>query len=125
MASLDDVKVMRVAEPLAATIRAVPPASLQRLAGVPGVRFDAEANSVTFQAATLREAYDGLEALVGIASTEYRSVLWEVLRARGLGDEMSDAYNDALMKRWLDVESRRWSPPQPTVSTGRRYHGYQ
>ena len=123
--SLDDVKVMRVAEPLVATIRAVPPASLRRLAGVPGVRFDGETNSVTFEAATLREAYDGLEALVQVATTAYPGVLWEVLRARGLGDEMSDAYNHALMLRWLDVESRRWSPPATQVNAGRQYHGYQ
>jgi hypothetical protein len=116
---------MRVAEPLVATIRAVPPASLRRLAGVPGVRFDGETNSVTFEAATLREAYDGLEALVRVATTEYPGVLWEVLRSRGLGDEMSDAYNHALMLRWLDVESRRWSPPASQVNAARQYHGYQ
>jgi hypothetical protein len=52
-------------------------------------------------------------------------VLWEVLRARGLGDEMSDAYNHALMMRWLDVESRRWSPPASDANAGRQYHGYQ
>ena len=126
VANLDDVKVMRVAEPLGATIRAVPPASLRRLAGVPGIRFDPETNSVTFQAATLREAYDGLEALVRVATTEYPSVLREVLRARGLDDELSAAYNDALMMRWLDVESGRWSPPSaPPAAAGRRYHGYQ
>ena len=103
----------------------MPPASLKRLAGVPGIRFDAGANSVTFEAATLRDAYDGLEALVGVATTEYPTVLWEMLRTRGLTDDISTAYNDALMRRWLDVESRRWSAPKPDADAGRRYHGYQ
>lgn len=119
-------KVMRVQGPVTATIRTVPPASLRPLADVPGVDYDADADAVTFEAADLRAAYDGLVGLVAVATARYSRVLSEVLRERGLAEEVSLAFNDALMTRWLDVESDRWNPPQqPPQPADRLYHGYR
>ncbi len=115
--------VMRVSTPIRATLRAVPPASLEILEGVPGI--DYADNTVSFPADNLRAAYDGLGALITVARNTYARVLVEQLRERGLMDELGPAYGEALSMRWLDFESGRWSPPEPDDAPRRsKYHGY-
>jgi len=123
--NLASAKVMKVNTPIAATLRAVPPASLELMEGFPGI--DYADNSVTFITDDLADAYDGLVAIVGVARRSYSGVLIEQLRARPDGEEILDAYGVALFERWLDVESGRWSAPARTApdSAGRKYHGYQ
>ncbi|HJO02344.1 MAG TPA: M55 family metallopeptidase [Acidobacteriota bacterium] len=121
--NLADAGVMRVREPIRAVLRAVPPASLEILEGVPGI--DYVDNTVGFDASDLRTAYDGLEALITVARNTYVRVLIEQLRERNLMDEFGPAYGEALSMRWLDFESERWSPPAPDGAPERRqYHGY-
>ena len=115
--------VMRVSTPIRATLRVVPPASLEILEGVPGI--DYADNMVSFPADNLRAAYDGLGALITVARNTYAQVLVEQLRERGLMDELGPAYGEALSMRWLDFESGRWSPPEPDDAPRRsKYHGY-
>ncbi len=115
--------VMRVSAPIRATLRAVPPASLEILEGVPGI--DYVDNTVSFPADDLRTAYDGLAALITVGRNTYVEVLVEQLRERDLMDELGPAYGEALLMRWLDFESGRWSPPEPDEAPERReYHGY-
>lgn len=123
--SLVEARVMKVATPVEATLRAVPPATLAMLEGVPDL--DYSDGSVTFVADDLRSAYDGLTALVGVARAGYSSVLDEVIRSEGLGDRVFPLYGPALMERWLDVESGRYEPPTPSdgPAEDRRYHGYR
>jgi len=121
---LATARVMRVREPIHAVLRAVPPASLEILEGVPGI--DYADNTVGFKAGDLRAAYDGLEALITVARNTYSRVLFEQLGERGLMDEVGPAYGEALSMRWLDFESGRWSPPSPGAPPDRRkYHGYR
>jgi D-amino peptidase len=123
---LASARVMRVTTPISATMRAVPPADLSILEGVPGIEY--ASNAVRFQAEDLRAAYDGLTALVGVATRAYPSVLFEQLRAHASGTEISARYRDALAQRWFDVESGRWtapSPAAPTSSTSGQFHGYR
>jgi D-amino peptidase len=118
----DAARSMRLTEPVRAGIRAVPPAGLSVLEGVPGIEFEGDA--VTFTAGTFREAYDGLLALVGVARTAYAGVLQETIRARPDGNALMRTYGDRLFDRWLDYESGRWSPPEPPAPPQRRrYHG--
>lgn len=118
----DAARSMRLTEPVRAGIRAVPPAGLSVLEGVPGIAFEGDA--VTFTAGTFREAYDGLLALIGVARTAYAGVLQETIRAHPDGDALMRTYGDRLFDRWLDYESGRWSPPEPPVPPQRRrYHG--
>lgn len=124
--NLASAKVMRVSKPIRATLRAVPPASLRLMEGFPGV--DYVDNTVSFVTDDLRETYDGLVAIIGVATRSYPSVLFDLLRARADADAVFDAYNVALTERWLDVESGRWSPDEPAespTSPGRKYHGYR
>ncbi len=117
-------KVLKVSQPIRATLRAVPPASLELMEGFPGV--DYADNTVSFVTDDLRAAYDGMVAIIGVARQSYPRVLFEQLRARADGQEILDAYGIALFERWLDVESGRWAPAErPAPSGPRRYHGYQ
>ncbi|GMQ83027.1 MAG: hypothetical protein BMS9Abin05_2499 [Rhodothermia bacterium] len=122
--NLGNAKVMKVITPVRATVRAVPPASLELLENVPGI--DYGENSATFVAESMQQAYDGLVALVGVATRNYASILFENLRARPGGPEIMNAYRDSLVGRWFDVESNRWQPDSdPSLPTQQRGHGYR
>lgn len=123
--NLAAAQVMRVNLPVVATIRAVPPAALGSLAGVPWIDYDAETDAVTFEADDLRAAYDGWVSLVGVARAGYTSVLHEQIRQLGFADAVYPAFSDGLFNRWFDYESGRWSPPEPAPAEPRRGHGYQ
>lgn len=121
---LADAKAMKVNTPIFATLRAVPPASLELMEGFPGV--DYADGAVTFVTDDLADAYWGLEAIVGVARQQYASVLREQIRAHDPEGEIFDAYGVALMERWLDFESGRWAPPEPAApAAARMYHGYR
>jgi len=113
---------MRLTEPVRAELRAVPPADVSLLDGVPGI--DYEDGRVRFVAADFQGAYDGLVALVGVARTGYASVMGELGR-RLVGPDFGLRYSDALFERWLDFESSRWSAPEPAQAPEGPYHGYR
>lgn len=123
--NMASAKVMKVSTPIHASLHAVPPASLGSLAGIPGI--DYHDDTFTFVTNDMREAYDGLVEVVGLARLGYAGVLREVLRTRGDADEIFGAYDDALTQRWFDQESGRYQRPEPPAGQpdGRRYHGYQ
>lgn len=122
--NLSSARVMVIDPPMQATLKAVPPASLAVLRGVPGLAYDE--NSVTFTAGDLREAYDGLVSLVGVARVGYDGLLRERLRGRPDGAAILTGYSDALFERWLDHESGRWRPSaSSSPPTTGRYHGYR
>lgn len=117
-------KVMRLTGPIRAALRAVPPASLELMNGVPGVAY--HDNTVEFTAKDFGAAYDGLVALVGVAGQAYSRLYPETLRAMGPApaDSIIKGYSDRLFQRWMDVESGRWKPEPPKAPpAGRRYHG--
>ena len=117
-------KIMTLASPLRAALRTVPPASLELMKGVPGVEY--HDNTVEFTAKDFGAAYDGLVALVGVASQPYARLYPQTLRAMGPApaDSILKGYSDRLFQRWMDVESGRWKPPAPSAPVaGRRYHG--
>jgi D-amino peptidase len=107
----EQARVMRLAEPVEAALRAVPPADLGIMEGVPGIRLVED--RVEFRADDFRAAYDGATALVNVARTGYQSVLLETIREHPDGAFLVRAYGDNLFDRWLDFESGRWEPPPP------------
>ncbi len=123
--NLASAKVMRVNTPIAVTLHAVAPASLELMQGFPGI--DYSDSSVTFVTDDMADAYDGLVAIVGVARKSYSGILMEQLVGLPSRDEILAAYRVGLFERWLDVESGRWSAPESAApdTAGRRYHGYQ
>ncbi len=119
-------KSMRVSMPLVAGLKAVPPASLAMLEGIPGVAY---ADSVlSFPADSIKHAYDVLEKLVGAATGGYMSVLRRGLRANPAAPAIMAKFQTDLEQAWFDQESGRRppTPPAPAPPAGaRKYHGYQ
>ena len=135
-----------------ASLHAVPPANLRFLEGIPGLEpgddfvrcrqnRDGESMSMrclaapayaddtySFTAMDMREAYDGLVTVVGMARVGYRSLLREVVAGRPDGGEILSAFSDALWQRWHDQESGRYERPGADEAIGemiRRFHGYR
>src|SRR5688500_10436024 len=114
-------RVMTLATPVRAAVRVTPPASLAALRGVPGVSYADE--RVDFTAPDFGAAYDGMVALIGVATTAYPRVLQELAARSPDGRTLSAAYRDSLFMRWLDFESGRWKPTPPAQPGPGRYHG--
>lgn len=121
---LAQARVMKPGAPVRAALRVVPPASLAMLRGVPGVQLSDEADRVEFEAKDFGAAYDGVVALIGVATATYPQVAAEVLRDRADSAAIRKQQGEHLMMRWLDVESGRWKPqPAPSPAPGRKYYG--
>lgn len=124
--NLSSAQVMKVNMPIFAGLHAVPPASLRFLDGVPGLDF--EDNTLTFVTDDLREAYEGLVEIVGVARVGYLGLLQEVVRDREDAAEIMVAFRQALDKRWYDQESGRYERPvrpEEAEEADRRFHGYE
>ncbi|MGQ0646471.1 MAG: M55 family metallopeptidase [Gemmatimonadaceae bacterium] len=124
--NLSAAKVMRVTEPVRAALRVVRPASLTMLRGVPGVALSADGDEVAFDAKDFQDAYDGLNALIGVARLAYPTVQNEIIREHRDSTLIRRLQRERLMERWFDVESGRWTPPAPaTPAPTRKYYGAQ
>jgi len=124
--NLSDARSLAVSRPIHASLHAVPPASLAALEGIPDMNY--ADNTYTFVTDDLREAYDGLVRVVGLATLGYGSVLREVVAQREDGREIMDAFGEALTRRWFDQESGRYDPESrgPELrESQRRFHGYR
>jgi D-amino peptidase len=113
---------MRMTAPAQAALRAVPPADLSYLEGVPGI--DYADGAVRFQAPDFATAYRGFKRLVGAARHAYGNLLVDEARAAGPpGVAILDRYRVSLRHRWFDVESGRWRPPAADSPAPRKHHG--
>lgn len=119
---LPRMRAVRLNGPVRAAVRAVPPASLTALEGLPGI--DYEDNLVRFTAPDFRSAYDGWRALIRVAQEGYMPPFFETVEAHAEGQHLLDAASDRLDAIWLDYESGRWTAPESVQGDpGRRYHG--
>ncbi len=118
-------KAVTVKEPVNAALRVVLPARLAPLRGVPGVTLSEGGDRVDFVAKDFMAAYDGINALIGVARLSYPTVQNEIIRENADSTMILRRQRERLMERWFDVESGRWSPPTPTVTSGRKYFGAQ
>jgi D-amino peptidase len=128
--NLSKAKPLTVKGPIKAAVRAVPPASLALLRGVPGVNY--RDNMVEFTAADFAAAYEGIGALIGVATQAFSQFYREMIGDgyRQMSGDRPDSkrldleFHDRLFQRWYDVESGRWSPPPaPPPRPGKKYHG--
>ncbi|MCP5101922.1 MAG: M55 family metallopeptidase [bacterium] len=120
--NLGKAKAIKPTLPIKAQLRAFHPAKLNFLKNVPGV--DCKDNTVTFEAASYKEAYDGITGLIDVATRGYWALIFEVIRKQENREDIYKAYGELFSKRWVDVESGRWSPPKPPERKKRKYYGY-
>ena len=117
-------QVMRAPAPLRVGLRAVPPADISALDGIPGIAYADSTATVTVD--SLKAGYDVLLKLVGIATSGYRSGLFAIFDTKGDPKARWDGFLSSVGKTWFDYESGRWkAPPAEAAASGRKYHGSQ
>lgn len=109
--NISQSKAVQLTEPIKAQLRAVHPASLRRMDGIPGIAY--ENQTVTFEAKDYQEAYDGIVALIRIATTGYIRILQRVVSSKENGQEIFKEFGEQLDADWVEVESGNWKPPAP------------
>jgi hypothetical protein len=77
---------------------------LRILKGIPGINLDYDKNTVTFEAASYKDAYDGITALVRMATLGYQSLLFQAIGKNKEGRNIFDEYSDSLLQRWQKTE---------------------
>lgn len=126
MREIAQARTLTVKEPVNAALRVVLPARLAPLRGVPGVTLAASGDRVDFVAKDFMAAYDGVNALIGVARLAYPTVQNEIIREHPDSTLILRHQRERLMERWFDVESGRWSPPPPPPAVpGRKFYGAQ
>ena len=121
------VHAMRSTTPLDIGVRAVPPANLAPLEGLPGLSY--ADSTATYAVDSLRVAYDVTLALVRNATRGYASQLARASREEPNGPEIMDRFRRYVGETWFDYESGRWQTPSTDAPNDpgppRKYHGYQ
>lgn len=121
--NIPDCKATHLTLPIKAQLRAVYPARLNQLEGVPGINY--EDQTVLFTAANYQEAYDGIVALIRVATRGYIRVLNDVIRSQDNRDKIFNEVGNKLDSVWVEVESGRWKPPSApeTKDSEKKYFG--
>jgi len=107
--NMSGAKAVKLKTPIKASLRAVPPARLNMLDGVPGIHYNKR--TVTFLASDYMEAYDGITALIGVATLGYQQILQRTVRKQDNARKINDEFVESLFIRWIDVESGRVKVP--------------
>lgn len=123
--NLPDSKAVRLTQPIKAQLRAVYPARLDQLEDVPGIDYKDQA--VTFTAENFEEAYDGITALISVATRGYIRLLGQVLNNQENAEKIGKEYGEKIDATWVEVESGLWKPPTPPEKkdSKRKYFGYR
>ncbi|MFC2118616.1 M55 family metallopeptidase [Bacteroidota bacterium] len=121
--NISKAKVVNFSTPIKTQLRAVHPSSLGLLNGVPGINY--QDNIVTFIADDFQIAYDGVTALIGVASRSWVNILHESIRQENNSSKIYNNYSNKLIARWGDVESGRWELPDNLQAgqSNRKYFG--
>jgi D-aminopeptidase len=118
-------KAIHLTLPIKAQLRAVHPARLDQLEGVPGIMY--EDQTVTFTAENFQKAYDGIAAFINVATRGYVRLLGDVIDTHENARKIYTEYGEKIFATWVEVESGLWKPPSPPEKkdTKRKYFGYR
>jgi len=104
-------KAVHLTLPIKAQLRAVYPARLDQLEGVPGI--DYQDQTVTFTAENFQKAYDGIAAFIGVATRGYVRLLVDVIDTHDNARKIFTEYGERMDATWVEVESGLWKQPAP------------
>ena len=102
--NLTKAKTIKLKIPIKAALRAIPPADLSLLKGVPGVHY--HNNTVTFIAKNFRDAFNGMYTVMNVATKNYSSLLRNIVHQHENADKIMDQYRNNLFNLWLKTESK-------------------
>lgn len=114
--NISKAMAVKLTTPVKAQLRAVYPANLKILDGVPGI--DYHDHTVTFQAVDYQAAYDGIVELINVATSGYARLLQDTAGEQDNSEKIFREFREKLFQRWVEVESGTWSPPEPVQQTG-------
>jgi D-amino peptidase len=122
--NLPNSKAVHLSKPIKAQLRAVYPARLNQLNGVPGI--DYKDQTVTFTAEDFQAAYNGITALIRVATRGYDRLLRDVIRNQENARKIFTEFGEKIDATWVEVESGLWKPPTPPQKQKkkRKYYGY-
>jgi D-aminopeptidase len=109
--NLPNSKAVHLTLPIKAQLRAVYPARLDQLEGVPGI--DYQDQTVTFTAENFQKAYNGIAAFIGVATRGYVRLLVDVIDTHENARKIFTEYGERMDATWVEVESGLWKPPAP------------
>jgi hypothetical protein len=118
---ISESKAVKLTTPIKAQLRASHPATLDMLEKVPGIHYADQ--TVTFEAADFQQAYDGIEALVGVASLGWCRILQKTIAGLDNGEDIDRAFWEKLANDWIAVESGQWEPPASGSEKTEKYFG--
>ncbi|UCE41442.1 MAG: M55 family metallopeptidase [Candidatus Aminicenantes bacterium] len=123
--NLPNSKATHLTLPIKAQLRTVYPARLDQLEGVPGIDYNDQ--TVTFTAEDFQEAYEGITALIGVATRGYVRLLGDVIDTHENASKIYTEYGEKIESTWVEVESGLWKPPTKPEkkATKRKYFGYR
>jgi D-amino peptidase len=122
--NLPNSKAVHLTKPIKAQLRAVYPARLNQLNGVPGI--DYKDQTVTFMAENFQDAYNGITAFIRVATRGYDRLLRDVIRNQENAQKIYTEFGQKIDAIWVEVESGLWKPPDPPKKPKkkRKYYGY-
>ena len=106
--NLPNAKYVAFTEPLTAALRTQFPADHSILEGVPGI--DYKDKTVTFQAQTYREAYEGIEELIQVAGAGRMNLMREYLAQSEYGPKIFKESRAYMFKKFQDWIDGTWDP---------------
>lgn len=102
---LPAAQVMKAREPLRVAVRAVPPASMSWLKGMPGVDYDDE--TVSFTASGIVSAHDGIRPILNALNFSFADAYQAPYRSLPEAEKLGAQGIEELFRRWFDAESGR------------------
>jgi hypothetical protein len=81
---------------------------------------------VTFTAEDFQAAYNGITALIRVATRGYDRLLRDVIRNQENARKIFTEFGEKIDATWVEVESGLWKPPTPPQKQKkkRKYYGY-
>ena len=122
---LGEARVVSMPGPMRVAVRAVPPANMKWLEGMPGVEYSDD--TVSFTAANVVAAYRGMGPIVNALAVSFSDAELSAFDAQPDAELKRRQGMEELYRRWFEAESGvspRAATPAATAEAQRSYHGF-